>query len=557
MRLLAALLMLSLLAPPIAWAAKPIGLPPSPPRNDFLLSDPLVVRVQQALADEGLYKGPINGLMGAPTARAIRAYQRRSGLKEDGAVSEELAQHIETAFQIRNLLQRLEKARSTNIENARKSLLDNPATRHLLDALPDGAEIADPTRDTTACFSAPTPACLLGEAAESTKAVSRDELRFWALGEVLVAQAKAGLAEAATETLRRIGDPRLVMRSLRDIAIARAAAGRIDEALEAAAIIPDPLRRAEALTAIANESKDRGPLSLVHASLESISDQDRRIALMTRLAVTQALQGAVGDADHILQRAEKMARRPENKDILQPSLRRIAAALADMGHPERALSLLDEMTDSSERTAVLIAAAMAQARKGQTDAALITAETIVAERYRPSVLAQIALSQAKAGALTSARATLDRALSEVDAIEFPYAKAYAASRAVLAMIEMLATTKAYDVVTVLETMERIEDPRLKAEALWALSGVLADHHEADALPDVRLRAEQTSETIRSRLSRVWMFAELTSSRMLKGDVPAAHRSFRKGLSVAADMGNAWGRARALAKLASALVDLEK
>ncbi|GAB6051631.1 hypothetical protein JCM17960_04510 [Magnetospira thiophila] len=550
-----ALTVLVVVATPVQ-AAKPTGLPDFTPRSDLIMTDPLVRRVQEALTKEDLYHGPADGRMDEATTRAIRAYQRRSGLKEDGEVSEELAQHIETAFQIRNLLQRLEAARSLNIEKARRSLLDNPATRHLLDEPAEDTEIADPTRDPSACFSRPTPACLLFEAAESTKQVARDELRFWALGEVLVAQTKAGLAEAATVTLRRIGDPRLVMRSLRDIAIARADAGRLSEALDAAAIIPDPVRRAEALTAIAAASRDGDSMEKAQDSVAAVPDLDNRISLMCQLAVTQSRNGARVAANDTLTRAEDMARRPENGALRESALRRIATAHAEAGQPERALALLDDLSDDSERLTVLIAAANAQAQAGQTDAALITVALIEADRYRPAVLALIALAQNQQGDGVSARNTLTRAMDDCTAIPYPYAKAFAVSRVVLAMIEMVGTSEGYAPDDVLEAAANIDEPRLRAEALWALSARLRQLGNKAAQTRVDAAAQEASKAIPSRLSQVWMLADLSRSWMLLGDVPAARQSFRQGLKVAADMGNAWGRARALAKLASTLVDLE-
>ena len=83
--------------------------------------------------------------------------------------------------------------------------------------------------------------CLLSEALESAKAIGKAELRDWALGEILIAEARAGLGERAMETTSRINDPRLVMVALRDIAEAQAAGGNPEEALAAADIIPTTL----------------------------------------------------------------------------------------------------------------------------------------------------------------------------------------------------------------------------------------------------------------------------------------------------------------------------
>ncbi len=53
------------------------------------------VRVQAGLAKLGYNPGPIDGVKGRQTTRAIRNYQRDNGLLVDGRASYELAQHID------------------------------------------------------------------------------------------------------------------------------------------------------------------------------------------------------------------------------------------------------------------------------------------------------------------------------------------------------------------------------------------------------------------------------------------------------------------------------
>ena len=50
----------------------------------------LVAQVQTQLARAGYYRGPIDGVIGSETRRAIRAYQRSNGLRADGAISKPL-----------------------------------------------------------------------------------------------------------------------------------------------------------------------------------------------------------------------------------------------------------------------------------------------------------------------------------------------------------------------------------------------------------------------------------------------------------------------------------
>ena len=50
----------------------------------------LVVQVQRRLASAGYYSGPIDGVVGSGTRRAIRAYERSHGLPIDGTIHRRL-----------------------------------------------------------------------------------------------------------------------------------------------------------------------------------------------------------------------------------------------------------------------------------------------------------------------------------------------------------------------------------------------------------------------------------------------------------------------------------
>jgi len=50
----------------------------------------LVVQVQRRLASAGFYSGPIDGVMGRGTRRAIRAFERSHGLPADGTIHRRL-----------------------------------------------------------------------------------------------------------------------------------------------------------------------------------------------------------------------------------------------------------------------------------------------------------------------------------------------------------------------------------------------------------------------------------------------------------------------------------
>jgi peptidoglycan hydrolase-like protein with peptidoglycan-binding domain len=59
-------------------------------QNGYGVNGSLVIQVQRRLASAGYYSGPIDGVIGSGTRRAIRAYERSHGLPIDGAINRRL-----------------------------------------------------------------------------------------------------------------------------------------------------------------------------------------------------------------------------------------------------------------------------------------------------------------------------------------------------------------------------------------------------------------------------------------------------------------------------------
>ena len=540
----------------VELAARPTGELPGATPGPELPGDPLVKRIQEALAKAGFYHGTVNGRMTPETEIAIRDFQKSKRMKVDGLVTEALAQSLETGAKVAVLLKRLERARKVNIDAAKKALLANPATRGLVTG-GDG-ETADPTRDTTPCFRSPTARCLLKEASESAKAIFKDEMRDWALGEILAAQAKAGLAPEAMKTVGRIKDPRLIMVALRDIAEAQAAAGRDEESLAAVDIIPDPMKRAEALAAIADIQTRRGQADearktvrrLIQA-LEKIDTGPRKVAFLAKAAVILARAGDDRAAAVNLDAAIRLARSPATVGERGIALRHVASALAKMAMPAKALDLLDEVGEDQERTPVLVSAANAHARAGAAAEALATAEAIEAERYRAVVLSRIA--QAQGGDTGGARKSLGRAVAAAKGIKLPFARAYADSRIVLALIDIGKVSGDFGVAV--ETAQGISDKQLRAHGLWSIVAEQRRGGDKTGAARTERLASEATEDIKSRVSRVWMFGDIALGHAARGETNAAWTAFGRALKVARDTKNAWGRARVLGRIAAVLVDL--
>lgn len=555
----------------VELAARPTeGIDEVTPARDpdkFRKSGNAVLGIQKALRDLGFYLGGIDGHLNEETRAAIRVYQEGAGLEVDGKVTRQLWDLLLNTQQVHKLLKRLDSARSAGKKNARAALLAHPATRDLIKKNDD--ERADPTRDSKDCFMQPTVRCLLSAASENVKAVFKPELRDWALGEILVAQSRAGLTEAAMQTASRMHDPRLIMVALRDIAEGQAAAGFADDAREAARIIPDVEKRAEALVAIAEiqvrrgDHKDAGQnIEQLAGVLDQIKSETKRISLDARIAVILMKSGNTEGAAEYLAEAETRARTKTSDQERPMALRYVAAALAETEHPDLALNMLGDIETPSERTSVLISMAEAQARSGDAAAALATADTIDAVRYRAVVLGRIALSQAGRKNFEASEATLDMALAAVDKITLPYARSFAISRIALSMAKVgsldtnSTNTENWSRFNrAAEVADGIDDSRLRAHTLWTIS--TAQHHGGDqeGSNKTKLLAKKASDDIKSRLTRVWMYSELAGENVQSRDMPAAWDAFESGISIAKDIDNPWGRSRALAKLAQTLIEL--
>jgi peptidoglycan hydrolase-like protein with peptidoglycan-binding domain/tetratricopeptide (TPR) repeat protein len=526
-----------------------------------------VENIQRALADMGLYLGPINGHLSDETRAAIRIYQKGAGLKVDGKITRDLWDLLNNTVKVRQLLKRLEKARKTGRDAARQALLSHPATRDLVD-IPN-TERADPTRNPDACFETPTVRCLLVEASESVKAVFRPELRDWALGEILVAEARAGLTQNAMRTVRRIRDPRLIMVALRDIAEAEAAAGSPAEAWAAVEIIPDREKRADALAAIAEiQVRRKEPVearkttSRLLALLEKLPSALKRISLRSRAAVIIAGAGDKNAAARQMTVAEWEARDKLNGQEQGMALRYVASALAEMLHASKALALLEDISSPSERTSVLVSTAEAQVRAGDAAAALATADNIVTVRFKAAVLGRIAQTQAARGERADAETTIELALGAVENIKSPYARSFAVTRIALAMSSLTetgnkadASKAAFTYAKAAETATKIDDNRLRAHTLWAITAAQQAANDVEGAKQTEAAAEAATKAIVSRLSRVWMFGDIALTHARQGHRDRAEENFQRGLDIARSLENTWARSRALARLATVLVEV--
>jgi len=533
--------------------------PVSPP----LISPDLIVRLQTALTALDMYQGNITGKMDALTRRAIRGYQRRKGLEETGIIDDALVVQMEVAINIDGLLGQLATARRARTDSAREALLNHPATRDLIsESLQD--ETANAARDPSRCFREPTVRCLLDEALESAKAVPRSEMRNWAVGELLVAQARAGLGNEARDTVRRISDPRLIISALGEIAKAQALSGRDDEALAAAAIIPETDERAKTYATIAEIAASAGrtlgataAIAHLREDVRSIGSDAQRIAYLAQSSIILHRLEFERDAKVLLANLKTQAQSISSVSRRDSALRHVARAMVMTGDMVNAGNVLALIIQDSERTPVMISTAEAQLRGGETDAALATARAIDAARFRTVVLATIARGRALSGRRTEALNILEAAYADKSIIRFPFARDYAASQIALAYAAIGSTGTPPDAamfVRAARTVEEIKDDRLRAETAWLITFSRYDSG-ANGLEQSKQQATADTERIKSVPTQAWLLAELSENRASVGQDAWAWELFDQSLKISSTVTNPWGRARALTRLAQSLIHL--
>ncbi|MAN79021.1 MAG: hypothetical protein CMF64_01335 [Magnetovibrio sp.] len=536
--------------------------------SEFEAPDIAAVRkVQTALATLGLYAGFIDGKLNQKLTSAIRLYQQQAGLKVTGRITDALQDHLDRSLRISRLLRDLDDTRRKAMDDARQALMAHPATRDLIE---DGTvPPAEAARDPAPCFDAPTVRCLLAEGFESAKAVSKRDLRDWAMGEILAAQARAGLMTQAMETTRRIQDPRLIMVALRDIAQAQARAGREEDALAAAEIIPESRTQIEALAAIADTQARHGyfkaalnTASLLYSMARHIKAPTDQVTFATRAAVTLYRAGDqdTANAALLLARNTAMNKVPPSQKVA--AWRQVAGALADLDRLDDALVLVDSVNERSDRAAVMIAAAQSAIRAARLDKAMDLAHGIDAERYRVLILGEIAVAMARAGDRPGANAVIDEAFADAEAVTLPFARSYAISRLVLALSDMArikdqpSDVLARRFVRARDAAEGINDPRLRGQALFEIS---SQQRRAGMAPEdsraSEARAIAAADAIPSVISRVWIHGDTATLYARSGESDLAWTAFHRAMAEARKIDNSWARARAMAKMAQTLIDL--
>ncbi len=539
----------------------------------------MIKRLQQGLLSLDYYSGPITGTVTPETDKAIRLYQRQNNMEQTGIVNAALLDKIETMAGINALLDKLSITKQVHTDAARQALLDNPSTRDLLTAeIVD--EAADANRDPSLCYEKPTVRCLLVEALENAKTVNRSEMRNWVFGEILVAQARVGMSDAARDTTRRIKDPRLIMTALGEIAKAQALSGNHGNAIAAATVIPDTAERAKTLVILAEIFMDQGNKSDAVVAIDNLEMNNtipntdpntdsntspttidiKSLGLLARASVVLFKAGETDRADALRVHLKTQSTQYTSVPNADTAMRHIASAMASIGDLVGALNLLDQVSNASEKMPVLMQTAEAQALAGDMLAATQTAQSIEALRYRAIILSTIAAELARTGEQSKALEIMDMAIETRQGIQYPFARDYAASRIALAFGAIASAHGSAEADSeimnkAMEMIGKIEDQQLRAKSYWmlAFNNFDLERPKDTTLSHIKNSALAATRNIDSMTNQAWLLADLAEERAKLGNHKWAEELYEMSLTIVQTIKNAWGRARVLAKLSQALM----
>jgi tetratricopeptide (TPR) repeat protein len=550
----ACILLVFLAVSPSAWAYRVVGIEEPGDLASELGWRDVLAAIQRNLKQLGYYKGPIDGRYGDATRNAVDSYRRRNGIIDNETIWPAVLIHMQVLGEAIRVQKSLKAARIRQIDVAKTQLLKHSAARDLLASVPQ-KESADPTHNPSICFAAPTLRCLLDEALESIRGVTRDRYRNWALQDMIVVLAEAGMAEPMKDAIRRLTDARLVLVALREAVAAMVAAGRIEGAEDTLELMPDGADRVRALLVVAkgwagqgDRSKASEVLARVSIELDSITDARLESKLKADIAVVYAKIGNIDQARAILMELAT-DNTPKEGKLEADKISAIVNAYVEFGDLDRALAILRKASPDIAPRKGRIAVTSAFAAKGEIKAALDMAKEIVSPRYRVVALCNAARKLAERGDIESARTALTSAETSVPAIEGEFANDFAWS--------CLAET--YDLIgdkkTAQKSLKHVEGADLKARSLWrmwAARRATAQSGDVEGLKSQAIDATKAADTFKR--AAIWSEASVMAFRVGEKDVSKDYLG--NAIAVVSGMQTRWWRARALSRIAKTVIFLE-
>jgi peptidoglycan hydrolase-like protein with peptidoglycan-binding domain len=496
-----------------------------------------VVRdIQRELKDLGLYDGPVDGRYDARVKSAIQRFEAHHGAIGDGAPLSTALRRIVSVRDGLELRRALDRIRERQTERARQALLGSPATRDLLDGT---AGAGGPT---SICGDSVSVDCLLAEARSAAERIEQANFQDWALRDIILTEVRTGRDTAVRDRLRRLSDPRLVLVAMREVAEALAEAGKTDEALALAETVPDAENRIRAIASIAvSAAKDRQTLRArtlaerVVAMLQQEHMLAARVAIATTLASGLAQTGDIECATYVIAAARNFASPATARLIENAEAGMITGALAENGEFGAAVDALTALVEASS-SSMIAASASAVSRAAAAEG----------DRYRVATLCNLAVVQAKAGKTDAAGATLRKADGAAGRLRKGYPQDYARFSIALAWAQV------GDMATAEATLGTLDNAGLRAEGYWRAAEIAGLAGNAERAEGFERQALDVAGGMESRFDRAMMLGDMAIAAARADRSAAARRIFEEALAAGRGLDAGWWRARALARLATAL-----
>ena len=512
----------------------------------------LVRQIQLRLAELGIYGGRIGGVMSAETSEAIRAYQRYANLPVDGKPTHELLENLTSAAgQAQHLLLRLDRAQKQQIENARAVLQEafgkdwaKRAGAVVKGAEPDLEALKARAQN---CYRAPDPDCLIVEAEMAAGNVEKNNLRDWALSDIIRTQAQIGQSEEALRVARAISDPRSVIAALSGIAVALARSGRTEEALAAAQQVPDAALRDKALRAVAEGQLAAGRPDFAEATTSLIEAPHERLPTLVSTAHSYLAFGYDEVAHGLAMKAERLAGTIKAELFREWALSEMASLMAAVGESAKANTILAQIGSAKNRVQALCDIVIAELRGGREERARKTLE--VAHATMAAISRPQERQQARA-CLASSYASLaefEAALKQANGIELGYTRSFVLSRIVMAMARSGETAEAE------KLGEKIQDKKLRISTFVTLGSIARKQGDRPAAEVLSARAVTYARELKIPLDKAFVLADLSTSQAAQGDIGTARATLAEAVGIASQIVDPWARARALSKAAASLV----
>jgi peptidoglycan hydrolase-like protein with peptidoglycan-binding domain len=501
-----------------------------------------VVRdIQRELRDLGLYIGPIDGRYSAEVKDAIDRFERLHGRIGEGTPLADTLRSIVSVRDALRLRRNLDEVRQRQTEEALQALRASPNTRDLVERRrPGGSRNGTDRAD---CGAGVSVDCLLAEARRAAAGTDEQNFHDWAMREIILTEVRTGRGGAAVrDRLRQISDPRLVLVAMREVAEAMAQDGRVADAIDLAETIPDAENQVRALSTIAVSAAKLGDEATakrlsrrVVTRLQAEEGLAARVAIATALASGLAQSGDIEGARAVIRAARGFASPATAGLIRRAEVGMVTGASAQSGDYDPAVDALSELAAESA-SAMIAASASAVSRAAQAEQ----------DRYRVPTLCNLAVVQAKAGNSVAAAETVAKAAETADHVRKGYPQDYAWFSVALAWARIGRFDEAGT------ALDQLGNELLQAEGLWRAAEMAALTGDTDVADRFERRAHAAATRIDSRFDRAMLLGDMAVAAASVRRTAAARRMFDEALNAGQAIEAGWWRARAFARLATAL-----